>query len=711
MTLKCKLVIKDEVNCKIEGLDLSTRKTLINRYKMDIPGARYLPAVRLGRWDGKASFFQLSGATYINLLPDILQFLVDQGFDIELDDQRDYKVDFQFDEIQEDTFAKLGKVWPKGHPAEGKPVVIRDYQVSIINNFLTNQQCLQEIATGAGKCQPLDSKVLTPSGWTTMAQISPGDSVVTPTGNTVTVLNTFHPGIKDVYEVTFSDGRTARACADHIWKVYNIDWKKNGESPWQHLTTSELISLKSQPTRSIGIPLVTMENDTTPADLPIAPWLLGFLLGNGIFRTAGLTFSTSDAEIVEKVRTKLTGEFTVEHFGACDYAIEFADNDVKNRAHGNNMVNSPHDVEVQHARSSNQYIAALTELGLFGLDDSDKFIPDIYFSGSLDQRLELIRGLVDSNGTIDNGSVTFCSVSDRLATGFQQLIRSVGGIARLRHCNNQSNVHDGIRAQCKDSFCVATTYPSPCDLVSLPRKKDAIGSSCQHNKTLTLNIESITKVSTEEVKCIYIDDPAHLYVTDDYVVTHNTLMTAALSQCVEQYGRSLVIVPNKDLVKQTEADYRNLGLDVGVYFGDRKEYNKKHTICTWQSLNNMLKKTKSGEADVEIGDFIEGVVCVIVDECFHGDTKVLTPSGYVPIRDIRTGDEVINFSETTGEFKVDTVVKQHVNLFNSSDQKMYELEFDNGAKIKVTGNHKFLTTRGWVRADDLTETDEIISKT
>jgi superfamily II DNA or RNA helicase len=93
-----------------------------------------------------------------------------------------------------------------------------------------------------------------------------------------------------------------------------------------------------------------------------------------------------------------------------------------------------------------------------------------------------------------------------------------------------------------------------------------------------------------------------------------TLMTAALSNSVEKYGRSIVIVPNKSLVTQTEADYINLGLDVGVYFGDRKEYNKTHTICTWQSLNNMLKKTKAGEAEVEIGDFLEGVVCVMVDE-------------------------------------------------------------------------------------------------
>ena len=93
-----------------------------------------------------------------------------------------------------------------------------------------------------------------------------------------------------------------------------------------------------------------------------------------------------------------------------------------------------------------------------------------------------------------------------------------------------------------------------------------------------------------------------------------TLITAALSYSCEQYGRTVVIVPNKSLVTQTEADYINLGLDVGVYFGDRKEYGRTHTICTWQSLNIMLKNTKSAEADVTIMEFLEGVVCVMVDE-------------------------------------------------------------------------------------------------
>jgi superfamily II DNA or RNA helicase len=116
-----------------------------------------------------------------------------------------------------------------------------------------------------------------------------------------------------------------------------------------------------------------------------------------------------------------------------------------------------------------------------------------------------------------------------------------------------------------------------------------------------------------------------------------TLTTAALSLSIEQYGRSIVIVPNKSLVTQTEADYINLGLDVGVYFGDRKEHGKQHTICTWQSLNNMMKATKAGEAEVSIMDFIEDVVCVMVDEVHMAKADALKalltgPMAHIPIR-------------------------------------------------------------------------------
>jgi superfamily II DNA or RNA helicase len=143
------IIIRDEVNIKIEGLELDARKKLVNTFKYEIPGARYQPAVRLGRWDGKVAYFQLGGSTYTNLLPEIIPILENFNYDIELDDQRDYRTTFEFDQVKEDSFA--GKVWPKAHPLEGQPIMLRDYQVKIVNEFLANPQCLQEVATGAGK--------------------------------------------------------------------------------------------------------------------------------------------------------------------------------------------------------------------------------------------------------------------------------------------------------------------------------------------------------------------------------------------------------------------------------------------------------------------------------------------------------------------------------------------------------------------------------
>ena len=145
----CKIIIKDEVNCKIEGLDLTTRQRLVTKFKYDDPKARYLPSVRLGRWDGKVPYFNLGGSTYVNMLPEIIQYLSERNWDFELDDQRPARELFEFTEITEDTFSD--KVWPEGHPQAGQPVVLRDYQIDIINRFLENTQCLQEVATGAGK--------------------------------------------------------------------------------------------------------------------------------------------------------------------------------------------------------------------------------------------------------------------------------------------------------------------------------------------------------------------------------------------------------------------------------------------------------------------------------------------------------------------------------------------------------------------------------
>jgi len=147
----CKLIIEDEVNIKLEGLDVDVRRKISNALKFEVPYARYMPQYKLGRWDGKVAFFGIGGTGYVNHLDKIVEVLQKNNVEIvDIEDNR-HPVQLDFQPITERYWADQGVVWPKGHPAEGEEIILRDYQVSAINNFLANPQSLQEIATGAGK--------------------------------------------------------------------------------------------------------------------------------------------------------------------------------------------------------------------------------------------------------------------------------------------------------------------------------------------------------------------------------------------------------------------------------------------------------------------------------------------------------------------------------------------------------------------------------
>ena len=147
--MRCKIIINDEVNVKIEGLPVEIRRKIANKMKYEVPYARYLPQYKLGRWDGKVGFFGLGGNGYVNHLDTIINILQESGVEIEEIDDKRQKVDLQFDKIDKDYFAN--KTWPKGHLCEGQNIELRDYQVDVVNNFLKEPQSLQEVATGAGK--------------------------------------------------------------------------------------------------------------------------------------------------------------------------------------------------------------------------------------------------------------------------------------------------------------------------------------------------------------------------------------------------------------------------------------------------------------------------------------------------------------------------------------------------------------------------------
>jgi len=147
----CKLIIEDEVNIKIEGLDVDVRRKLANALKFEVPYAKYMPQYKLGRWDGKVAFFGIGGTGYVNHLDVVQEVLAKNRVQIVDIDDRRHPINLNFPEVTERYWADQGVSWPEGHPVEGTEIILRDYQVEAINNFLKNPQSLQQIATGAGK--------------------------------------------------------------------------------------------------------------------------------------------------------------------------------------------------------------------------------------------------------------------------------------------------------------------------------------------------------------------------------------------------------------------------------------------------------------------------------------------------------------------------------------------------------------------------------
>jgi len=187
-----------------------------------------------------------------------------------------------------------------------------------------------------------------------------------------------------------------------------------------------------------------------------------------------------------------------------------------------------------------------------------------------------------------------------------------------------------------------------------------------------------------------------------------TIILSVLSKLIEKYGRSIVIVPNKSLVKQTEEDYKALSLNVGVFYGDRKEYQKQHTICTWQSLNILDKKSKKEPDEDFINDFLKDVVCVIVDECLDPNTLILTDTGNKKISNILEGECVWTSNVDKKSFSLNKVIKVHKNLTSLKKHSMYRLTTSYGDKINITGNHKILSSNGWKHVYEIKVNDEIL---
>jgi len=352
------------------------------------------------------------------------------------------------------------------------------------------------LQTGGGKMERATNHVRIPGGWKQIGKLKEGDYVIARDGKPTKVLGVFPQGKKQLYRVTFYDGRFVDVGAEHLWQSYYVNTQEHCR--WKVRDTLELKRLISMPNPRVYVPLMDPE-DIPEQDLPIDPWLLGVLIGDGSFTQRQVTVTTPDQFIVDKVNSKLTYGQKLVWAGRYNYRIT-----------GN--------------RRYNAIQADLEYLGLFGCSAVDKFIPYMYLESSIEQRKELLKGLVDTDGYVNgHGTMSYCTISEQLAKDVQYLVRSLGGMARIR-TKNPVYTHNGEKKDGQLAYNVYIRLPKPSDAVSLPKKLERVNDANQYSHKLKLQVKSIEAVDVDDAVCIMVEHPEHLYVTKDFIVTHNTFL-------------------------------------------------------------------------------------------------------------------------------------------------------------------------------------------
>lgn len=404
----------------------------------------------------------------------------------------------------------------------------------------------------SGKAQPLNSKILTPSGWINMCDVKEGSVICTPDGKTSAVLSIHPQGIQDVYEVTFDDLTKTRCTGDHLWYVEKKTARKNkGEiMSLDEIVHSGLTNGVKKSVYKYRVPL----NEPVyfnEQELPIDPYLLGVLLGDGCLQKSSVTFTTVDEFILNKITNIVERDFDL-HVKPVTMNADTISYRISNNIKGYGSVGSV----------NNQLLDKLRSINCADKRSYEKEIPEIYIYNSLEKRIAILQGLMDSDGCIGKlGTASFSSTSKRMAEQVVELFRSIGFRATLANKQTQYRKQDGTKVDGRESYNVNICISdASIQCVTLPRKVDRLREV--HSGYRYRYIIGVEKVSREECQCIYISHPDHLYITDDYIPTHNTTSAIhAVAEHQKKYPNETVLWV--DLEKVFDPVYfKNIGINI-----------------------------------------------------------------------------------------------------------------------------------------------------
>ncbi|MGB3542426.1 strawberry notch-like NTP hydrolase domain-containing protein [Rubrivirga sp.] len=391
-------------------------------------------------------------------------------------------------------------------------------------------------ATGVGKgrAQPLHARVLTPSGWRLMGEIQVGDLVVSDDGRPTRVTGVFPQGEMAVYRVTFSDGSATECTDDHLWltqtKRQRYYQKKGWGVNYPKPDIRTLREIRESLHLCHSVPLVAPVAFEA-REVPVDPYLLGVMIGDGCIRQSSIELTLGEAEMVERTEAALPEGVQLRKVQTRDYHYGITMGKRVGRLHYRNPV-----------------LNGVRALGLCGKRAWEKWVPEDYLFNTVEVRLAVLRGLMDSDGYASERGVTVhYTTSERLADDVAFLVQSLGGVARKR-----------VKKTPKRD-CYATTITLTHRLAPFRLRRKAERCGPREKYPARRYIQSVEYLGEMEAQCIAVEAASRLYVTDDFIVTHNTSAAIILDNILQGRRRALWVSENRNLMRDAVRDWTALG--------------------------------------------------------------------------------------------------------------------------------------------------------
>ena len=442
------------------------------------------------------------------------------------------------------------------------------FQKDLVTWALRRGRCAIFADTGLGKQQPTSEPVLTPHGWSTMGALRVSDSVIGSAGSGVRVTGVFPQGVKRVFRLELSDGTFVRAGSEHLWSVRTKVRRYRGEG-FSTLTTEQIAASIH---RAWQLPLVhPVEYDTVGDELPMDPYALGVLLGDGHIASGQVTACT-DNWIGELLGWRKTREHVT-----CGYVGYW--------------VPPTHITE------------ALARLGLRGKRSESKLVPRAFMFASATNRLHLLHGLMDTDGyPMPDGGAEFCSTSADMFASVCDLVRSLGGVARGIRRAAATFDYKGEKRTGQPAWRVNIKLPQGMHMFRLPRKAKKHVQPTKYPPARIIRRVVDEGVDEPQV-CISVDAVDNLYVTRDFIVTHNTRQELEWARCVAlATGKRVLILAPLAVGAQTVREAENIGIDARqVRYGSDVETAPAICVTNYDRIHHFAETIAAG--------VFAGVVC------------------------------------------------------------------------------------------------------